>query len=810
MRTHAYGRTLALLIFTLSVLSAFADFLFRQRASESLGEDQLAALFGNIQLWMGLICASFQLVFAEPLLRRLGLLRYVGALPALLTVLASAALFQPTLGPAYLLKLFEQAASLSILPVAMQLLYAPVPDAVRDGVRGALDGLVKKGGLALGGLLLVGAGPFVSGSAVAAGALAMCVAAGLIVLLLRPLYLAALHERVSGADARTGAALEGVKEAVWVDALSSRSAERVLNAVALMEQAGVGLRPHLPKLLGHEHERVLERGVQLALSLQAVEVADQVERLLSIPHRRPRDEAVWALAALAPERAAQVLPPLLEAKDVGLRCAAIGALMGLEGGDAAERALQHLLARGEAAPSAERREVARLLGRLEDERWAKALARYLEDGDGSVRRIAIAAVGEGGYVSLAGRLLPFLTWREERRNAREALSRLSDAVTPLLERAMNDRSRPASLRYELPRVLKQIGTVRALEALLFSNIRDDAFLHYRIGVALSRLRESHPELPVDGVRVREAIGRRREVYRMLVGPYRDLRAGLGDRSLLTRAVGDRLDQAYELSFWLLGLLYDARALRKIHAHLLGGDARRRAWALELLENMVPESDRALLLEQTEGHHRDLPVGAAGRVHEHLGSLCHSDDHVLRACAREVARRFGLWTLPPLEDDMSEATVKRLFALEGVEIFAQSDVDDLAAVAAVAREQSFRKGERIYSEGDPGDALYVIVSGAVEARRGGESVLILKEKEAFGEVSLLDGSPRPTDVVALEDTKVLVIDRRDFLDLVSDRPELLKGVFRVVAGQLKRVLDVARRDGRRAAELPPSLKPVLDT
>lgn len=142
--------------------------------------------------------------------------------------------------------------------------------------------------------------------------------------------------------------------------------------------------------------------------------------------------------------------------------------------------------------------------------------------------------------------------------------------------------------------------------------------------------------------------------------------------------------------------------------------------------------------------------------------------------------------------MAHTTLDRLFALEGVDIFTQSDVDDIAAVAAVAREQAYRKGERIYAEGDPGDALYVIVSGVVEAYHGGEHVLTLREKEAFGEVSLLDGSPRPTEMVASEDVTVLVIDRRDFLDLLSDRPELFAGIFRVVSGQLKRVLDLPRR------------------
>ena len=53
--------------------------------------------------------------------------------------------------------------------------------------------------------------------------------------------------------------------------------------------------------------------------------------------------------------------------------------------------------------------------------------------------------------------------------------------------------------------------------------------------------------------------------------------------------------------------------------------------------------------------------------------------------------------------------------------------------------------------------------------------------------LLDGAPRLTDVVARVDTRTLVIDRRDFLDLLADRPELLTGVFRVLSRQLKSVV-----------------------
>ena len=161
--------------------------------------------------------------------------------------------------------------------------------------------------------------------------------------------------------------------------------------------------------------------------------------------------------------------------------------------------------------------------------------------------------------------------------------------------------------------------------------------------------------------------------------------------------------------------------------------------------------------------------------------------------------------------MADVTMKRVFALEGVEIFAQSDVDDLAAVAGVAKEQTFRKGERIYAEGDPGDALYVIVDGSAEARRENEVVLTMKARESFGETSLFDGAPRINDVIATVDTTVLVIDRRDFLDLLGDRPELLAGLFRVMSRQLKTmVVEVASRR-THTGDLPAvSMPPVSET
>jgi CRP-like cAMP-binding protein/HEAT repeat protein len=807
-----YAQVLGALGIAFAVLSAFVDYLFRLRVEGTLSEDAMAALFGSLQLWIGLFCVGFQLVVAERLLGRLGLLSYLALVPLVLAPLAGATLVTPDLWPVYLLRLVETAVSYSILPVGIQLLYAAVPDEQRESVRGAVDGLLRKAGVVLAGLLLIGAGRAATGLTMAVAVMGLCVALGVLLFRLKPAYVEALEEQV-GAPVEEEVELGRATQKLLIDSLASAAPERVLRSVDMMAQAEVPLRQHLPALLSHPNERVVERGVELALELGAYETAPTLERLVESGPRRPRDQAVWALARLSPERAERLLPALLEHPDVGLRCAAIGALLHTQGDSAALASLSGLLARGAQAPVAERREVARLLGRLRDARFAQALARYFADADSSVRRVAIEAAGVGGYLELAPRLLTFLTWREERRKAREALAELGDRVMPLLEVTLNNRATPLAQRLQLPRVLRLIGTSDALHAFLFSNVRDDAFLQFRIGAEMSRLRDEHPEHPVDSARVREALGRRRDTYRELVEAFRDLRAALGDDSLLTRAVGDRLDQALEMCFFLLGLVHTPQTMRRVHQHLVGKDPRRRAYALELMENLIAEEDRELVMEQIEAHHRDLPPGAAGRLESHLEGLIQSEDGVLRACARHVARRqSALVVPPPQENDMSEATVQKMFALEGVSVFSQSDVDDIAAVAAVAREVRFRAGERIYSQGDPGDALYVIVEGSVDHIRDGEHVMRMQAKETFGDVSLLDGAPRPTDVVAVEDTRVLVIDRRDFLDLLADRPELLTGFFRAVSQQIRTLIDLpaTRQSGELLESVPPPDMPTTTT
>ena len=90
-----------------------------------------------------------------------------------------------------------------------------------------------------------------------------------------------------------------------------------------------------------------------------------------------------------------------------------------------------------------------------------------------------------------------------------------------------------------------------------------------------------------------------------------------ERGTLLSPVPRAEDQSFELSFWLLGLLHDAKAMRRAHAHLAGNDARRKAWAIELVDAVLTPQEKLLVQEQIDTHHRTQKVGDKSWVEAQL-------------------------------------------------------------------------------------------------------------------------------------------------------------------------------------------------
>lgn len=150
-------------------------------------------------------------------------------------------------------------------------------------------------------------------------------------------------------------------------------------------------------------------------------------------------------------------------------------------------------------------------------------------------------------------------------------------------------------------------------------------------------------------------------------------------------------------------------------------------------------------------------------------------------------------------------------LKKVPIFSDLDEDTLIKVAKSGVLKLFKKNTIIFSEEDPGSALFIIAEGKVKVSRssndGKEVILaIINESDFFGEMALLDGMTRSATVTALEDSKLFIIKRDEFLELLKKYPDVSITLLTELSKRLRassmkvKVLSLKDAEGKVAAVL----------
>lgn len=132
------------------------------------------------------------------------------------------------------------------------------------------------------------------------------------------------------------------------------------------------------------------------------------------------------------------------------------------------------------------------------------------------------------------------------------------------------------------------------------------------------------------------------------------------------------------------------------------------------------------------------------------------------------------------------------ALARCVLFAGVDGDGLDACVAGLRSRRYRRDETVFHQGDPGDALYIVVRGAVKvvlpSPDAAEPAILatLGPGDFFGELALLDGAAHSASVVALEPTEALVLARPEFERLFEDQPGMRRALVASLASELRRL------------------------
>ncbi len=787
-------RWLSVAAVLLAVLFFSLTLPFSQAAAQQFpNADELAGFLGLFQGLSTGVAFLVSLFLANRLFARFGIMGMNLVYPFIYLVgfgvLAVYATF-----PALVIFRFVQTAFLSgIAGTAYQAVFNVVPPERRDQARAFVEGVPGQAGTVIAGLFLVigaqtlhpqqlyliGLGAAVLASVVLwqaarsySGALVAALRAG------QPQLFFDEEEPFGGFRRDAAAVAASVAGVSDPDPIVRRISAEILGQLSVPEATRA-----LVSVLKDSDQLVRAAALRALTRAQAASALLDVAVRLNDPEPEVRVQAVEAIQGLAeyPDGLLAHLRPLLKDTDPAVQARVAVALLRV-GPDAEARDLLRQMA---ATGTLEARLAAlTALGEWGDMEAFELVAVELEDSGApsAIRRAAVSALlhmdrngsRAGGPLILAlGDGDPAV-----QRAAARALGQIGPSV---IDPVMSALSNPAL----------EEGALQALEEFsslpVIPSIRDYAHrhvsqaLHYQ---SLYRVAATTSSIP--------AVERRQ----------------LLTDSLRARAVHEGVK-----ALRATALLGEPESILLAIDNLKSSNPVQRANALEALDSSREKQIvRPLLaLWETNEAASTAPANA-----EWLLSLLQEGDGWLRVCAafsggslddpniRARLTELAQADPDPLVRETAETSLKgkssmetlstlslmeRILCLRRVPLFTDLNPADLKQVAAIATERLYPAGELIAQQNEPGDEMYIIVSGEVSVMAGsgagpGTEVARRKPGEYVGEMAILNRKPRMASLVAAGDVRLLCIEQLQFEELLRERPETSLAVIRVLCTRLE--------------------------
>jgi hypothetical protein len=238
----------------------------------------------------------------------------------------------------------------------------------------------------------------------------------------------------------------------------------------------------------------------------------------------------------------------------------------------------------------------------------------------------------------------------------------------------------------------------------------------------------------------------------------------GGGALFTREVRLRVAASATCAVDLASVLGDRPRIAKARS-ALARTQRSRADALELLEEVLPRRFARRTLALLELDSARTPAQSGVPL-----------DPWLDTCRRYDAGELSSEPVASLLD--------KVVVLGESSLFDGMTSEELYPVGEIAQVVELAAGETAVRQGDPGDALYVVESGSLEVKQDGRKLKEVGRGAVFGEMALLDGSPRSASVVALTPARLLRIPRAEFDALLDEYPPIARGIIRTLILHLR--------------------------
>lgn len=149
------------------------------------------------------------------------------------------------------------------------------------------------------------------------------------------------------------------------------------------------------------------------------------------------------------------------------------------------------------------------------------------------------------------------------------------------------------------------------------------------------------------------------------------------------------------------------------------------------------------------------------------------------------------------------SVDRLLFVRKVPIFQELRDDFLVRLAASMEELSFPTKHTIFTQGEEGRSLYVLVSGRVRVHIGDRELAQLEQGTCFGEMAVFDAEPRSASVTTLELCECLMLTQQQLYDAIEETPGIAINIIRLLSRrtrELNQTINALSQRMRQEAEL----------
>jgi ATP/ADP translocase len=733
---------LVLLALVLQIASRVGDYLVALIFVNSTHHNlqALTILIGNAWLASYVVQLVISLFVAPWVLEKLGVKNAILALPIFTLIGFAAVAASPMLATSLFLFIVRNGLQTGLDDPAESVLGSAVPAQVAPKLKFLLDNVVLPGAVAISGIVL-----FVVQRTVEASEEVLAVI-GIVMAILfiaaafrvRSLYVSAIYARLrthamtlSDFQRAVGRPSQSEIDELQVFVRQGDDKVRQFAAAALARLAPDTFAGMLPELLASDDRRVRRLAFQMAPPETIA--LEQLEGAVNDPDGWVVASAAVAGAGRRPPwaRARGLLDKLWTSKDDGDRAAAVWAA-------SFQAAHERVVAGLQDSSPRVRQEAIRSFAKLKADvpNAAGPLIACMADPDTAVRREALQQA---------------VRWSSPAEDSRAYEEALIDGLTSAdreirtLAAAAMAAQAPAALERALPLLAFGGETAAATVEALVRSGRPDMFKQARVHLE---------QLMGEGLRMARLSAR--------VGGGADHGTG-DDRYLFLRiTVDDYAQHAAESGLAAMRALHGKRGFATVERGLRSAGPVARVEGLETLLNFGPgwlAGPLAQLLDPEAFDSRpSRPLS-----HGEIEALANHRDKWVREAAAAVAN--GL-----------DERMKELIALKRVPLFSTLTLEQLASIDRLMVTRTYAKGEPVFTKGDVGSELFVVLEGEIRIHldHEGREVTLARigPTMVLGEMAVFDEQPRSASAQASTDTSVRVLRRDKLRAVVHEHPEVL--------------------------------------